>query len=68
MLLVLFKVLLESVLNIFCLSNLLVNDVEYIFQNEIYLSHWGLLDEVFDDFYLKLAHIDLAETIRIISF
>ena len=68
MLLVLFKVLFESILDVFSLGNLFVDDVEYVLENKVDLSNRGLLDEVFDNFDLQLAHIDLAETITIISF
>ena len=60
MLLVLFKVFLESVLNILCLCDLFVNDVENVFKNKVHLTHRRLLDEILHDFDLQLAHIDLA--------
>ena len=68
MLLVLFKVLFKGILDVFSLGNLFVDDVEYVLENKVDLSNRGLLDEVFDNFDLQLAHIDLAETITIISF
>ena len=68
MLLVLFKVFLEGVLNILSLCDLFINDVENVFKNKIHLSNRRLLDEILHNFDLQFAHIDLAETITIISF
>ena len=68
MLLVLFKVFLEGVLDILSLCDFFINDVENVFKNKIHFSNRRLLDEILDDFDLKFAHIDLAETITIISF
>ena len=57
MLFVLLEILLQGLLDLIILCDFLVDDVEDVLQDKIYLSDRRSLDEVLYDFDLEFAHI-----------
>ena len=56
MLFVLLEILLQGLLDLIILCDFLVDDVEDVLQDKIYLSDRRSLDEVLYDFDLEFAH------------